>query len=284
MSKKQKVWFITGASRGIGLEIVKAVLDSGDIVVATVRNSVELLSDKLGNPKNLSVVVMDVTNEQQTLEAVNETIEKYGKIDILVNNAGYGLLAAVEESSTDEVRKNFETNVFGLLNVTRAVLPYMRKERAGHVINISSIGGLGGFIGWGVYGATKFAVEGLTESLALELAPLGIKATVVAPGFFRTDFLDNSSLIQSSNIIPDYDETVGEMRRIANKLNKKQPGDPVKLAKAIVLLGNAKEAPVHLPLGSDTLHMFKEKTANFERDIQTWNDVITSTDHDDIKK
>ncbi|WHY00490.1 oxidoreductase [Neobacillus sp. DY30] len=282
MSKKQKVWFITGASRGIGLEIVKAVLDSGDIVVATVRNSVELLSDKLANPKNLSVVVMDVTNEQQTLKAVNETIEKYGKIDILVNNAGYGLLAAVEESSTDEARKNFETNVFGLLNVTRAVLPYMRKERSGHVINISSIGGLSGFIGWGVYGATKFAVEGLTESLALELAPLGIKATVVAPGFFRTDFLDNSSLIQSSNIIPDYDETVGEMRRIANHINKKQPGDPVKLAKAIVLLGNAKEAPVHLPLGSDTLQMFKEKTANFERDIQAWKDVITSTDHEDI--
>jgi NAD(P)-dependent dehydrogenase (short-subunit alcohol dehydrogenase family) len=282
MSKKQKVWFITGASRGIGLEIVKAVLDSGDIVVATVRNSVELLSDKLGNPKNLSVVVMDVTNEQQTLEAVNETIEKYGKIDILINNAGYGLLAAVEETSTDEARSNFETNVFGLLNVTRAVLPYMRKERSGHVINISSIGGLSGFIGWGVYGATKFAVEGLTESLALEVAPLGIKATVVAPGFFRTDFLDNSSLIQSSNIIPDYDETVGEMRRIANILNKKQPGDPVKLAKAIVLLGNAKEAPVHLPLGSDTLQMYKEKTTNFERDIQEWNDVITSTDHDDV--
>jgi NAD(P)-dependent dehydrogenase (short-subunit alcohol dehydrogenase family) len=282
MSKKQKVWFITGASRGIGLEIVKAVLDSGDIVVATVRNSVELLSDKLGNPKNLSVVVMDVTNEQQTLEAVNETIEKYGKIDILINNAGYGLLAAVEETSTDEARSNFETNVFGLLNVTRAVLPYMRKERSGHVINISSIGGLSGFIGWGVYGATKFAVEGLTESLALEVAPLGIKATVVAPGFFRTDFLDNSSLIQSSNIIPDYDETVGEMRRIANNLNKKQPGDPVKLAKAIVLLGNAKEAPVHLPLGSDTLQMYKEKTTNFERDIQEWNDVITSTDHDDV--
>ncbi|MBO0962896.1 SDR family NAD(P)-dependent oxidoreductase [Neobacillus sp. MM2021_6] len=131
------------------------------------------------------------------MSAANQTVQKFGKIDVLVNNAGYGLLSAVEEATADEVRKNFETNVFGLLNVTRAVLPHMRKKRSGHIINISSVGGLSGYIGWGIYGSTKFAVEGLTEALAMELAPLGIHATVVAPGFFRTEFLDASSLMRS---------------------------------------------------------------------------------------
>lgn len=282
MSKSQKVWFITGASRGIGLEIVKAVLETGDKVVATVRSSAESLSKKLGNPENLSVVVLDITKEQLAVDVVNDTMEKFGKIDILINNAGFGLLGAVEEVSAEEVMKNFETNVFGLLNVTRAILPHMRKERSGHIINISSVGGLSGYIGWGVYGSTKFAVEGLTEALALELAPLGIKATVVAPGFFRTDFLDQSSLIQSETIISDYDNTVGEMRRLAKHINKKQPGDPAKLAKAIVLLGDSKEPPVHLPLGKDALQKYREKTESFEKDIRAWQDVITGTDHDDV--
>ncbi|BCG60016.1 oxidoreductase [Paenibacillus sp. URB8-2] len=278
----QKVWFITGAARGIGLEILKAVLETGDHVVATVRSSANSLADKLGNPENLQVVLLDITDEQQAVEAANQAIGKFGKIDVLVNNAGYGLLSAVEEATADEVRNNFETNVFGLLNVTRAVLPHMRHQRSGHIINISSVGGLSGYIGWGVYGSTKFAVEGLTEALALELAPLGIHATVVAPGFFRTEFLDAASLTRSGNIIPDYAETVGEMRKIATQANKKQPGDPVKLAKAIVQVANAEKPPVHLPLGNDSLQRYREKTANFEKDIEAWHDVITGTDHDDV--
>ncbi|MDQ0060212.1 oxidoreductase [Paenibacillus harenae] len=279
---KQKVWVVTGAARGIGLEIVKAVLATGDQVIATVRRSPETLLDKLGKPANLSVEILDITNEAQAKEAADQIVQKFGKIDVLVNNAGFGLLSAVEEASADEVRKNFETNVFGLLNVTRAVLPYMRNERSGHIINISSVGGLSGNIGWGVYGSTKFAVEGLTESLALELAPLGIHATVVAPGFFRTDFLDASSLSNSDRIIPDYAETVGKMREFAVEANRKQPGDPVKLAKAIVQVANAEKPPVHLPLGKDSLQRYREKTADFERDIENWYDVITGTDHDDV--
>ncbi|MGM0876387.1 MAG: oxidoreductase [Bacillota bacterium] len=279
---KQKVWFITGAARGIGLEILKAVLETGDNVVATVRSSAESLADKLGNPENLQVVLLDITDEQQAIAAANQAVQKFGQIDVLVNNAGYGLLSAVEEATADEVRKNFETNVFGLLNVTRAVLPHMRKKRSGHIINISSVGGLSGYIGWGVYGSTKFAVEGLTETLALELAPLGIHATVVAPGFFRTEFLDAASLTRSGHIIPDYDQTVGEMRKFATQANKKQPGDPVKLAKAIVKVANAEKPPVHLPLGKDSLQRYREKTANFEKDIESWYDVITGTDHDDV--
>lgn len=278
----QKVWFITGAARGIGLEILKAVLETGDNVVATVRSSAESLSDKLGNPENLEVILLDITDEQQAVAAANQAVQKFGRIDVLVNNAGYGLLSAVEEATADEVRKNFETNVFGLLNVTRAVLPHMRQIRSGHIINISSVGGLSGYIGWGVYGSTKFAVEGLTEALALELAPLGIHATVVAPGFFRTEFLDAASLTRSGNIIPDYAETVGEMRKFATQANKKQPGDPVKLAKAIVKVAGAEKPPVHLPLGKDSLQRYREKTTNFEKDIEAWYDVITGTDHDDV--
>lgn len=279
---KQKVWFVTGASRGFGLEIVREALESGDKVVATVRHSPEFLANRLDNPENLSVIVLDVTNEQQACEAAGQAIERFGRIDVLVNNAGYGLLSAVEEATDEEARGNFEVNVFGLLNVTRAVLPYMRQERSGHVINISSVGGLKGIAGWGLYGSTKFAVEGLTEAMANELAPLGIHATVVEPGFFRTEFLDETSLTRAGHVIDDYAETVGNMRSLATQINKKQPGDPLKLAKAFIRLANAEKPPVHLPLGKDTLAYFKEKLSHFENDIEAWFDVITGTDHDDV--
>ncbi|MBB3128461.1 NAD(P)-dependent dehydrogenase (short-subunit alcohol dehydrogenase family) [Paenibacillus rhizosphaerae] len=277
-----KVWFITGAGRGVGFEILKAVLETGDKVVATVRSHAQALADKLGNPEQLEVVVLDVTDDQQAVLAAKQAEKKFGKIDVLVNNAGYGLLSAVEEATAEEVRRNFETNVFGTLNVTRAILPYMRGRRSGHIINISSVGGLSGYMGWGVYGSTKFAIEGLTESLAMELAPLGIHVTVVAPGFFRTEFLDASSLTRSDNIIPDYEETVGKMRKFATQVNKRQPGDPVKLAKAFIQLANSENPPVHLPLGNDSLQRYREKTSNFEKDIEAWYEVITGTDHDDV--
>jgi NAD(P)-dependent dehydrogenase (short-subunit alcohol dehydrogenase family) len=181
-----------------------------------------------------------------------------------------------------EIRKNYDANVFGLLNVTRAVLPYMRRQRAGHIINISSVGGLKGYVGWGLYGSTKFAVEGITESLAQEIAPLGIHATVVAPGFFRTDFLEGHSLTRTANVIDDYASTVGAMRDFATHVSQKQPGDPRKLAQAIIRLANAAKPPVHLPLGKDTLASFREKTAQFEQDIEAWYDIVTGTDHDDV--
>jgi len=277
---KQKVWFITGASRGFGLEISKAILAAGDKLVATVRNKPEQLLGQLDNHKNLSVVILDVTNEEQAKAAAKQAIDAFGRIDILVNNAGYGLLSGVEEATSAEVKNNYEVNVFGTLNVTRAVLPYMRAQGSGHVINISSVGGLFGFVGWGVYGSTKFAIEGLTEALAQELAPLGIYATVVAPGFFRTEFLDEASLTRTSNEIADYAATVGEMRTAMTHANKKQPGDPVKLAQAFLKLGHTEKPPVHLPLGSDTLAFYKQKTEAFEKEINEWHDVIVGTDHD----
>lgn len=278
--RKSKVWIITGASRGIGLEIVKAALEVGDKVFATVRKNPEELSLQLAS-SNLKVGILDVTNEAQARNIATEAIEHFGKIDVLVNNAGYGLLSAVEEASDEEVKQNYEVNVFGLLKVTRAVLPFMRAQKSGHIINLSSVGGLTGIVGWGLYGSTKFAVEGITETMAKELAPLGIHATTVAPGFFRTEFLDQSSLIRTTNVIDDYHETVGAMRDFATQVNKKQPGDPLKLAKAFIQLVDAPNPPVHLPLGNDTLQMFGEKMSQMNQEIEEWHEVITGTDHQD---
>lgn len=276
----QKNWLITGAARGFGFEIAKAVLASGDRVIATVRSKADELYQKLNHP-DLLVVLLELSDEDQARAIAKEAIDKFGRIDVLVNNAGQGILSAVEEASDAEIKKNYEVNVFGLLNVTRAVLPYMRKERKGHVINFSSVGGLTGITGWGLYGSTKFAVEGITEAMAAELAPLGIYATAVEPGFFRTDFLDESSLTHTGNIIADYAETVGQMRSYAGEVNRKQPGDPAKLARAIVKLAAAEKPPVHLPLGKDTLHYFKEKMDRFNAEIAEWHEVITGTDFDE---
>lgn len=181
--KTQKVWFITGASRGFGLEISKAVLASGDKLVATVRKNPETLAAQFDNNPNLFVVPLDITNEEQAKEAAEKAVEHFGRIDVLVNNAGFGLLSAVEEATAEEVKRNYETNVFGLLNVTRAILPYMRKEHSGHVINISSVGGLSAYFGWGVYGSTKFAVEGLTEAMALGLLRLAFMQLLLLRAF-----------------------------------------------------------------------------------------------------
>ena len=272
----QKVWMITGASRGFGAEIAKAVLAAGDKLIATARKINTL--DYLGKDSNVFPVALDVTDEAQAKKAVDAGLQQFGHIDVLVNNAGYGLLGAVEESSAQEVENIYRTNVFGLLNVTRAVLPSMREQKSGHIINISSLGGYSSYPGWGVYSSTKFAVEGLTESLHGELAPLGIHVTVVEPGFFRTDFLDSSSLIKTANVFNDYVDTVGKMRDFAQGNNHQQPGDPRKLAGAILQLVNAAEPPVRLPLGTDTLKRIADKNAFVQREMEAWRTVAVSTD------
>src|SRR5262249_3294052 len=180
--KNSKVWIVTGAARGFGLEITRAVLASGDTVVATVRSRPEELKIQLSHP-NLHVAVLDVTNEAQACEVAADTVKKLGRIDVLVNNAGHGLLSAVEEASDEEVKRNYETNVFGLLKVIRAVLPHMRKQRSGHIVNFSSVGGLTGSAGWGLYDSTNFAGGALSETLAQELAPLRLSATAVEPAY-----------------------------------------------------------------------------------------------------
>lgn len=278
-----KVWFITGASRGFGLEIARAALARGDRVVATARKP-EAVEAVLGRHDNLLSVALDVSREADAQAAAQAAIARFGRIDVVLNNAGYGLLGAVEEASAEEVERQFATNVFGVLHVIRAVLPYMRRAGSGHLINISSIGGYAAYPGWGVYGATKFAVEGLTEALADELAPLGIRATVVEPGFFRTDFLEANSLVKTAREFGDYAATVGEMRALMAGANHRQPGDPKKFAQAILVLADSAEPPVRLPLGTDTVAKIAEKNRFVERELDNWYALAVSTDHDDVSR
>ncbi|MBD2068194.1 SDR family NAD(P)-dependent oxidoreductase [Leptolyngbya sp. FACHB-671] len=278
--KTQKVWFITGASRGFGLEIAQAALAAGDQVVATVRSNPAQLTNTLHNHPDLYVVQMDVTQEDQVREAVKEGITRFGRVDVLVNNAGFGMVGAIEEITDAEVRKQYETNVFGLLNVTRAVLPYLRQQKSGHIINISSLFGYDAIPGWGLYGSTKFAVEGLSKGLAVELAPLGIHVTVVAPGLFSTDFLSTDSYVAARTIIDDYQETVGPMRSGADALHRNQPGDPKKFAQVMLQLANTDRPPLHLPVGNDTIALYRSSAAKIAQDVQAWLPVATSTDHD----
>jgi NAD(P)-dependent dehydrogenase (short-subunit alcohol dehydrogenase family) len=272
-----RVWFITGASRGFGALIAEAALAAGDAVVATARDP-NTVTARLGAHERLLAIRLDVTSEAEAHEAAGQAVKKFGRFDILVNNAGYGLLGAIEEASASETSKLFSTNVFGLLGVTRAVLPHMRRQRSGHVINVSSVGGYTGYPGWGVYGATKFAVEGISEALAGEVAPLGIKVTVVEPGFFRTDFLDESSLARTAQHIEDYSESVGNTRAHAADVNHGQRGDPRKLASAFIALVNAKNPPLRLPLGSDTVERIETKNAFVARELAEWRTLATSTD------
>jgi len=275
-----RTWLITGASRGFGILIAEQALRAGDAVIATARNPQDI-TDRLGDHPNLLAVRLDVTREEEAHHAVAQGIKRFGRIDVLINNAGFGVLGAVEETSASETERLFATNVFGLLNVTRAVLPHMRAQRSGRVINISSIGGYQAYVGWGVYGSTKFAVEGISEALHQELAPLGIHATVVEPGFFRTDFLDEQSLIKTALVLPDYDETVGKMRTFAEAANHAQPGDPLKFAEAMLALVNAPNPPQRLALGSDTVARIEAKNRLVAQELAEWNELALSTDFKD---
>jgi NAD(P)-dependent dehydrogenase (short-subunit alcohol dehydrogenase family) len=258
-------WFVTGASRGFGLEIVERLLARGEQVVAAARNAAAL--SHLPAADRLLVVPLDVTDPDQAERAALAAVDRFGAIDVLVNNAGRGLLGAVEEASDAEVRSVFETNVFGLLHVTRSVLPVMRRQRRGHVINISSVLGFSAKKGWGVYAATKFAVEGLSEALRLELEPLGVKVSVVEPGLFRTDFLDPSSLRLVERQMEDYAATAGQIRVWSAGHNHAQDGDPAKAAEAIIELGLSATPTFRLPLGRDCVERIGEKLAEVSADL-----------------
>ncbi|MGE4574006.1 SDR family NAD(P)-dependent oxidoreductase [Parachlamydia sp.] len=222
--------------------MVKAALERGDFVVATSRSPQKVAADFVEFSDHLLAITLDLHDPDMVLRGVQSAITRFGRIDVLVNNAGYGLLGAVEEASDSEIRNVFEMNVFGLLRVTRAILPYMRKRRSGHIINLSSIGGLVGLAGWGIYNSTKFAIEGLSEALALEVAPLGIHVTIVEPGPFRTDFL-GGSLKSATNVLPDYEQTSGQTRSSAVERDGNQPGDPVIVAEAVVQVVNSENPP-----------------------------------------
>ncbi|WP_409428041.1 oxidoreductase [Mycobacterium sp. SMC-11] len=276
------VWFITGASRGFGLQIARDLLDRGHQVVATARDAATV-TEALGENANVLAVALDVTDETQARQAAQAAVDRFGRIDVLINNAGRGLLGAVEEATDAEVRAVYETNVFGLLTVTRAVTPVLRAQRSGTIVNISSVGGFVSSPGWGVYASTKFAVEALSEALHAELQPLGIHAMVVEPGYFRTDFLDSSSLQVQQHTIDDYaDGPAGKMRITAGERNHDQPGDPVKAAAAIIDVVESERPPVRLLLGNDTIAAVEGKLAHVQAELAQWRDVSSSTDFDDV--
>ncbi len=248
MKADKKVWLITGASTGFGKELAKVVEEKGDLVVATFRkqaqvdNFTSLEKGKLG-------VLIDVTNTAQITSGVEKAINQFGKIDVLVNNAGYGSLGAIEEIPDAEVRKQFEVNVFGAINMVKAVLPTMRKQRSGHILNVTSIGGLIGFGASGIYNGSKFALEGIGHSLRIQLKPLGIHVTNIEPGPFRTDWAGRSATFVQSEI-EDYKETVGSMLDGIKNLSGNQAGDPYLAAKAMYAITQVEHPPLLLPLGN----------------------------------
>jgi NAD(P)-dependent dehydrogenase (short-subunit alcohol dehydrogenase family) len=275
----KKVWFVTGASKGFGFEIVRAALEVGDRVVATVRDPKDIVTEGLSNHLELLVVVMDVTDEGQVKTAVQQAMDRFGRLDVIVNNAGYGIVTAIEEASDAEVKEQYATNVFGVLNVLRAVLPILRKQRSGHIINVASLFAFDALPGWALYGSTKFAIEGISQGLAKELAPFGIKVTVIEPGLFRTGFTSKQSYKISGNAIPDYKDTmVGQMRSGTDAFHGSQPGDPQKLAGVVVRLSRAEKVPVHLPIGPDAVKFYETGAAQLAADVTAWKEVSMSTD------
>jgi NAD(P)-dependent dehydrogenase (short-subunit alcohol dehydrogenase family) len=280
----KKIWLITGASKGMGFEIASAALAAGDKVVAAVRDQVEQTAAALGKSPDLLVVQMDVTNEPQVKQAVQQAIDRFKRLDVIVNNAGYGIVTAIEEASDQEVRAQYDTNVFGVLNVLRAILPQLRKQRSGYIINTSSLFAFNAMPGWALYGSTKFALEGISQGLAKELQPFGIKVTVIEPGLFTTEFTCKQSYKVSKNAIADYRDTmVGRMRSGTDAFHGTQPGDPKKLARVVVELSKAAEPPLHLPIGADSIQNYRVNAGQLAKDVETWLPVSTSTDHDKRK-
>lgn len=246
----EKIWFITGAGRGLGLAIAKAALEAGNRIVATARDK-EKLGKVFGCNPNVLTLSLDVTDKTSITKAVETAVEKFGRIDVLVNNAGYGQLGWFENTTDEQIRNQFETNVFGVMNVTRTVLPSMRERRSGHIFTITSVSGIFSVAGGTIYASSKFAVEGFMEGLAQEVKPLGIHSTIIEPGFFRTDFLDGSSVKFAENNIPDYAPQFESFKKWHENMNHKQTGDPKKLGELLVKLSDLPEPPVRLAAGTD---------------------------------
>lgn len=272
MSKKSSTWFITGCSSGFGRAIAEAALAAGQRVIATARD-VRSIAD-LEKAGRCEVMALDVTDA----ENVREAISAAGPVDVLVNNAGFGLIGAVEECSDEQIRQNMETNFFGPLNVIRAALPGLRTQRSGHILNISAAAAISNYAGFGIYGGAKAALELMSESLRLELAPLGIKVTLVQPGPFRTDFISRS-LDKAGGEIADYQASSGKFARFLASMDGKQPGDPAKAAAAIVKMVLDGESPLHFPLGKYVVKKLRDKAAALTREAERWETVAAGTEY-----
>jgi len=272
-----KVWFITGCSTGFGRELAKYVLESGHKAVVASRKTDDVKDIVEAYPDTAIAVQLDVTKADEIKLSLEQAIQKFGQIDVLVNNAGIGYFGAIEESEEDEVRRMFEINFWGLANMTKAVLPGMRKQRSGNIVNIASIGGLVGFPAVGYYNATKFAVDGFSDALSKEVAPLGINVTVVAPSGFRTDWAGRSAN-NSSIVIDDYKATAETNKNTIRGYSGKQPGDPVRAVKAIVKAVEAENPPLHLLLGVAALKGARNKLEVLKKDFDTWEETTTGAD------
>ena len=272
-----KVWFITGASKGFGLSLVKQLLEAGQLVAATSRNQQELIDAVNTTSNNFLPLQVDLVNESSVSLALQHTYETFGKIDVVINNAGYGIGGAIEELTDQETRLAFDVNVFATLNVIRFVMPYLRKQRSGHIINIASIAGIAPGIGWAVYGAAKYAVIGLSEVLAADVKNLGVKVTVVAPGAFRTSFLTPDSLTMTKNPIADYEDVRATHAKYL-KMDGEQAGDPEKGAASIIQIAGEENPPLYLLLGGDAYNRALTKLDSLHNEIEAWKDLTCSTD------
>lgn len=269
---KNKIWFITGISSGLGKAIAQTVMEKGDFVIGTFRNQDQ--ADDFNNQyKNSGYgLKVDITKSDEIKNAFNRIKEKFGRIDVLVNNAGFGFAGAIEETSIKEVRAVFEANFFGTLEVTQTALPMLREQKSGHIIQISSHGGIKAFAGFGIYNASKFALEGFSEALSAELAPLNVKVTMVQPGPFRTGFA-NTAFQQAEKHIADYDTTAGAFRERMKQVDGKQEGDPNKAAQAIFDLAHSENPPLRLPLGKIALGTIAAKLDSVKNDLENGRNI-----------
>ena len=272
-------WLITGCSTGLGRSLARAVLEKGDNVAVTARDTEKLKDFQRAFPETALILPLDVTDQESILSAVREARSCFGDIDVLVNNAGYGYRAAVEEGNTEDTERLFRTNFWGPVAIIRAVLPYMRAKRSGTIINVSSIAALRTAPGSGYYAASKCALEGLSEGLRMETAPLGIKVMVVEPGAFRTDFAGRS-LTQSSTVIADYEETAGRRRIGRDTTHGTQPGDPDKGAELIIKAIEAEDIPFRLLLGSDAVSFADNVMESRCKEYEKWRDFSCRSDYD----
>lgn len=271
------VWLITGCSSGLGRALAARVLARGHRLIATARQPETLDELVAADPSRCRALALDVADASQVAPVVAQAAEIFGRLDVVVNNAGYGLVGAVEEYDEAQITRNFETNFFGALRVIRAALPILRAQRRGHFVNISAAAVIANYAGFSIYGATKWALEGLSESLAAEVRPLGIKVTIVQPGPFRTEFISRS-LERASASIPDYDPSSGKFRRFLETMNGRQPGDPAKAADAIIAAVESDNPPLRLVLGKYAIDKTRRKLGSAARELDAGSAAGAATD------
>lgn len=282
MAQDTKVWLVTGSSTGFGRSLTEVVLKHGDCVIATARKPEQLQDLVERYPNTVKALRLDITNLDEVHSAVKAAIDVFGRIDVLVNNAGYGLVGALEEYSEDQIRQNIETNLFGAINTIRAVLPIMRSQKAGHILNMSAIAGFSNELGFSVYGAAKFGLEGISEAVQGEVAPLGIKVTIVEPGPFRTDFIGRS-LVRAENSIDAYNETSGKFIQFLDKIEGSQPGDPDKAAQVLIQVVESENPPLRLVLGKYAYTKFRQKIEALTQELDAWEAIASNTDFEPVE-